>query len=307
MMLSLASMALAGWPLPPHRSKCAVLYIAFAPFGSRPLRDFVASYERHPPGIECDLYILCKGFSDDEAINEFLDPAKALAYTAIRVPDGGFDLGTYHYVAQRLDANDFCFFNTRSVILVGDWLRMLHKYSRDAQIGAAGATASCESLYSDHLRAVAEGLRAGRSLRSIAGRSFLNRWRHRYLFPAFPNPHLRTNAFVIRADVFRRLRFGTIRSRLDTARLENGRSSITRQLRRMGLEPVIVGRDGRRYDASRWSRSDTFWQGGQHNLLVADNQTEKYALASATERSSMTRRAWGTDPGPDGSHHRIAP
>ncbi len=303
---SLASMLLAGHAIPSGRSRCALVYIAFAPFGPKPFKAFIASYERHRPGIDHDLYILCKGFANNSDTKEFLKAAATVACTALRVPDGGFDLGTYHHIARRLDASHFCFLNTRSVILVGDWLKMLYEHCLDERVGAAGATASCESLYTDYLRSIAEGLRKGNSLRTIVHRSFLNRWRHRYLFNQFPNPHLRTNAFMVRSDVFNRMNFGAIRSRLDTARLENGRGSITRQLARMGLDAIVVGRDGCAYGPPDWRHSDTFWQGEQGNLLVADNQTEKYALADATGRARLSCIAWGNESGSAGGHRQVA-
>ena len=221
--------------------------------------------------------------------------ANMLDCTPILVPSTGFDLGSYEYISRRIDAEYFCFLNSKSVIVADNWLRFLHDHCVGPGIGATGASASFESLYTDHVRSISEGRISRHSLQSVLRRSFANRWRHRIHFPSYPNPHLRTNAFMMNSQVFRRLNFRRIRSRIDTARLENGRISITRQLRQMGLEALVVGKDGAAYRQPDWSRSATFWQLDQGNLLVADNQTEKYSLANPAERTRLSRMAWGAD------------
>ena len=61
------------------------------------------------------------------------------------------------------------------------------------------------------------------------------------------------------------------------------------------MRAVITGRDGVLYDPADWASSETFWQGEQANLLVADNQTEKYALGDPGSRQLLSRYAWGLE------------
>lgn len=83
---------------------------------------------------------------------------------------------------------------------------------------------------------------------------------------------------------------------MDALRFENGRRSLTRQVLKMGLEAVIVGRDGQRYEVSEWPSSGTFRQNEQHNLLVADNRTIEYTTALPELRRRLDIKAWGTSP-----------
>jgi hypothetical protein len=114
-------------------------------------------------------------------------------------------------------------------------------------------------------------------------------------FPAFPNPHIRANAFMIRRDVFQGVRWPRNPSRLESFRLESGRRSLTRQVLKLGLDAVVVGRDGRRYGVSEWPSSGTFRQNNQENLLVADNHTIEYCTAAAERRRQLAAAAWGAN------------
>jgi hypothetical protein len=114
----------------------------------------------------------------------------------------------------------------------------------------------------------------------------------------FPAPHLRTNGFAIERETMLRLCAPRPRDKIDAHLLESGRRSITRQIERMRLHVVVVGRDGNNYRRSDWARSNTFWQGAQENLLIADNQTESYRQAEPDVRLALSRWAWGAEADP---------
>jgi hypothetical protein len=61
----------------------------------------------------------------------------------------------------------------------------------------------------------------------------------------------------------------------------------------MGLNVLVVGRDGRAYSPEEWPQSNTFWQSNQENLLVADNQTRSYSNGSDYTRLVLAHYAWG--------------
>jgi hypothetical protein len=126
-------------------------------------------------------------------------------------------------------------------------------------------------------------------------------------FPAFPDPHLRTNAFVIDRRLLLRLNVGRLREKTDTYAIESGRRSLTRQVQRTGGRVVVVGRDGRSYAPEQWAQSRTFWQSSQENLLIADNQTYTYQHGDMELRRMLSAHAWGehAEPRPqaeDGAH-----
>jgi hypothetical protein len=114
-------------------------------------------------------------------------------------------------------------------------------------------------------------------------------------YDPFPNPHLRTNAFMMRRETMLGLRRWEMREKSDAHRFESGKDGMTKQLLRAGLKVLVVGRDGRAYEHEEWPRSGTFAQGEQTNLLVSDNLTRTYDVADALTRALMSRGSWGRE------------
>jgi len=117
-------------------------------------------------------------------------------------------------------------------------------------------------------------------------------------FKPFPNPHVRTNGFILRRQRLLELGFDMPKSKMDAWEFESGARSITSRLRGEGLAAMIVDRDGRVFDVQDWSHSSTFRLGAQQGLLLTDNQTRKFAYATAPARAAETRVAWGDYAGP---------
>lgn len=113
--------------------------------------------------------------------------------------------------------------------------------------------------------------------------------------PDFPNPHLRTNGFMIDRELFLALLPPTIATKGASYLFESGPDGLTAQLLRQGKKVVVVGRDGTRYDVADWPRSRTFRLGDQANLLMHDNQTRAFAALPRSGRAAFTAMAWGDD------------
>jgi hypothetical protein len=113
-----------------------------------------------------------------------------------------------------------------------------------------------------------------------------------YQYGRFPNPHVRTSAFMIEKDRFLSLCGAPFNKKEDTYRFESGRRSMTKQILAQGLKPVVMDRNGKSYPMSEWKASSTFWATGQSNLIAADNQTRAYAQASQAYRIFLEDRAW---------------
>jgi hypothetical protein len=111
-------------------------------------------------------------------------------------------------------------------------------------------------------------------------------------FAPFPNPHVRTNGFIMSRQVIDQIDWPRAISKRWAYGLESGRRGFTRQVIRMGLEPVVVGKNGHGYLRGDWPSSGTFWQGNQANLLIQDNQTMQYELGSADLKRRLCRSAW---------------
>lgn len=125
------------------------------------------------------------------------------------------------------------------------------------------------------------------SLTAIGGPYyFLREWR------AFPNPHIRSNAFLIRADTFRALRNYVVTKEHAYA-FESGPNNMTGQIIRSGQRAVVVDRDGEVFEIDEWPKSGTFRSGNQSGLLVHDKQTRNFMRFNSCERTTLQRMTWG--------------
>jgi hypothetical protein len=61
---------------------------------------------------------------------------------------------------------------------------------------------------------------------------------------------------------------------------------------------VLAGADQRVYDVQDWPGSGVFWQRGQENVLLEDNQTRAYRDADLDLRTFFARLAWGSEADP---------
>lgn len=114
-------------------------------------------------------------------------------------------------------------------------------------------------------------------------------------FPSFPNPHIRTNAFMIDRKRFLSFNTFSILNKMDACGVESGYEGMTRRLLREGLKARIVGKNGKGYDVEKWHRSNTFRLGKQSNLLVSDNQTRFYETANEETQIVHSLTSWGAN------------
>lgn len=285
----------------------ALVYLAWAPLGPQPLRDFLRSYRRHPAGAEHELVVLLNGHHDGRvesgghraggvvgSVGDTVTEAAATEDPALPAELGDvehrllllqrpvLDLPAYGLAARALDHDRLCLLNSYSEILADGWLGLLDAACGEPGVGLAGASGSWESQ--------AEWLR-GKRRHWLYQLATLPRARRDY--PRFPNPHIRTTAFMAQRDTLLELGLEGAGDKRATYLLESGPRSVTRIVQERGLRPVVVGRDGRAYDVADWPRSATYRAGGQRNLLVADRRTADWERASPRLRKRLSRDAWG--------------
>ncbi|MDG2528806.1 hypothetical protein [Caulobacter endophyticus] len=226
---------------------------------------FLASYEAFDAGRSHRLLVILKDFENagDEA--EAHARLAGARYDALVVPEAGRDIGAYMAVARHLGDERVCFLNSHARVLCPGWLRQLDRHLDRPEVGMVGATASFESL---------------RALDPA--------------FPGFPNPHLRTNAFMVAAPLFREITADLpMVTRQDAFMFESGALSMTNRVLAAGRQVVVAGRNGRAYPVDWWPWSGGFRQGLQENLLVGDNQTRHFDRLPWPERVLLANATWG--------------
>jgi hypothetical protein len=285
-----------------------VVHLARAVNGTEPLRSFLDSYRAHPAGVKHDLLVVFKGFrgplpADYELI------LRDVPHQRRFIGDSGYDIDAYFEVARQVDYDVLCFLNSFSAIVAGDWLAKLHRALTLDGVGMVGATGSWQSKSSDWVdpAAIVVPVPKRRAWKRALIRVFpflagsryrLARWWLRRSYPEFPNPHLRTNAFMLRRATALGLAVERTRRKADAYRLESGKHGLTRQVLGMSQRVLVVDCDGRTYEMPDWHASNTFWRLDQGNLLVADNQTRAYDVASNDDRLHYSTLAWGPHANP---------
>ncbi len=223
---------------------------------------FLESIAFHDAGRDFDLLYVLKGFppgEDDPALRAHPGDVRACV-TEFRISDEGYDLNAYLRVAAQFEHRRMLFFNSYSRILARNWLASyVTAFDSAPNCGIVGATGSFET---------------------IPGTTF-------------PNVNVRTNAFMIERELFLSVDPGPLVTKGDCNRFEAGPESLTRQIGRRGLEPLLVDRFGKPWCVSEWPVSRIFRSGRQEALLVADNRTHHYAVAGPAKRLRLARLAWG--------------
>jgi hypothetical protein len=245
--------------------KIAIVYLDRWGNPPRFPRAFLNSLKDNPAGSDYDLIWQLKGYPealDNRLLAEFSEYHGGAIHQE-RYPDDLYQFSLAFDVARRFDHDYLLFFISWSRILAPNWLRFyLAAFDRHADCGVAGATGSFERLTRDQ---------------------------------AFPNIHIRTNAFMIERKLFLSLDPGDLALKKAGNEFEAGANGLTRQIERRGLAPMLVDRFGNILRTDAWPRARVYRSGEQEALLVADNRTHDYAVGSAKRRRKLVRLAWGED------------
>ena len=277
----------------------ALVYLARGVDGGLPAaKAFFDAYHAFPPRCPHELIVIAKGWLGVAGRGEVGQLAQANDARMVDLPDDGFDWGAYMRLAPLLQHTWVCFLNTHSRPCVDGWLNLLRVTAEmpGVNVGAVSATASWETqipfLPLPTLKAerIAPLLYPFRLFRNVI--RFVINFQE---FPSFPNPHLRSNAFIVRRELFvdyvatHQIPF----CKRDAHKLESGRDGFTAFLQSHGLEILVTGADGCIYRTKQWVDSGTFRVPGQPNLLVADNQTTAYEAADERSKKVFEKFAWG--------------
>ncbi len=276
-----------------------VVHLVWSPLGMKHFKRFVVSHKKNHGALDHDLMIVFNGFDSPRDTDEYHDFAHTLElnYSPLILEQPIWDIPAYFAAARSSDSEYVCFLNSYSEPLDMEWLAKMHKWIARADVGLVGATGSYESYYTNQLthkppiksllnpRSFAASLRARYRRRDELRQAGI--W-----FKAFPNPHLRTNTFMLRRETMLKLKTSEFKTKMDCLKFESGVNSLTAQVEAMNLKTLVIGRDGDAYSMNQWRESKTFRSDKQRNLLVADNQTRNYDEADTETKRLLELYAW---------------
>lgn len=243
-------------------TRLGLVYLDRAANPARFARRFAKSVIDAVDGLPVEIHWQAKGYGDgprSPALAE-LDRHLPGVVHEHRYAESVFQFFMSFDVAAKVDCDLLIFFTSTSRILSRSWLRAcLEAFDRVPGCGVVGATGSYE--------------KSGET--------------------AFPNVHIRTNAFMMERGRFRALDPGDMSTLESGNAFEAGPRGLTRQIEALGLKPVVVDAEGRRFLSEAWPHSRTFRSGGQEALGVSDFRTYEYAAGSLGKRRWLAELAWG--------------
>ena len=300
-----------------------VLHLVWGPLGPQGLRDFLTSYREHDPGEDHELAIVLNGLDvgaprGSASRQRLLAELEGVEHRLIELERPVLDLVAYAQALRAVDNARVCILNSHSRIRRDGWLTALERAHDRPGVGIVGATGSWAGMRSYaqyHLRLPSpyrrvwqdrsatlrvfrelalerDGARQPHGLRGRVNtaRTLLET---AFYCPSFPSPHLRTNGIMADRELLVGLLPDRLGRKVHAHRLESGAGSITRQVRRRGLHALVIDSEGQAYEPEDWPDSETFWQGTQGGLLVADNQTDAYQRGDLDRRRVLSSFAWG--------------
>ena len=279
-------------------NKITVVYLLWVPAGIDPLKNFIRSYCEFNAGVDHDLCIVVKDSGGNKGIIENMFRVlqeNEISFFPLYL-EGGIDIDAYFFATGQLNSEYLFFLNTSSDFLAGEWLKKYFDAFILNDAALISATASYQSYYSSVYQKnnwrweKKYGFLINYRKFKLFIKAFLI-WR--FLFKPFPNPSIRTNAFMVKRSDFLKIYPGTISTKFKAYRFESGRKSMTNYFIKKGMKPLVIDKNGKTYEIEDWIKSSTFWIDDQENLLVSDNQTEIYRKSSNEERKLMTKLAWG--------------
>ena len=283
----------------------AVLFLARGIGGGVPaVSRFLQPYHRHPAGHTHQLYGLLKGWEGVEGKDIACAMLAGAGGRIVDLPDDGLDWGAYFRAAECVTEEWICCFNTHSRIEREGWLALLLGGSEVSHVGAIGCTGSWGTIapVAQFIWPIVRDVTANKGLlkgtiAAMGSWSMLPwQWmRSVKCFAGFPNPHLRSNAFLVRRTDLCAFAAGQCfpRTKNDAFALESGRNGLTRFLEARHRVTRVAGADGTFYSPEQWIDSRTFRVPGQENLIISDNQTRNYETLGRYERRIMELSAWG--------------
>lgn len=244
----------------------AVIYIARgqSEVEKEAIAEFAESYRRHESGQIHNLHVIFKGFENQTDLDSAMNLFSNIKHQEHFYADKGFDITAYINVANKITEQYVFFLNTHSRIEVNNWLRLVTSKFAVGQVGLIGCTSSYNYLNFS-----------------------------KYPTPEFPNPHIRTNAFLIERSLFLKITAQVkIRDKEDAWNFESGLNSMTRKIAQMNLRVIVVNKFGRSFTVEKWQSSGTFLSGAKNASIISDNHTRHYDEAPKIEKLKLEFSAW---------------
>ena len=248
------------------------------------LKKFLFSYQKHKAGVAHKLFILIKGSEVFEKI-KIIRKIIPFNITIIKLSDEGYDLGSFTEFA-RYRANGHMFIlNQHSIILKKNWLKIFNDTMKKSKADLVASTASFSSLSQPSNNKSFFLINMFHNFKSLI--KFYN-------FPNYPNPHIRTNALLVKTSIWLQY-FDALKvnKKIDAYEAESGVNNFYNFLLKNKKKVAITRSDGK-YVTSylKWVNFVPFRNSLQSKLIISDNHSRFYHNASNNKKLLLENETW---------------
>jgi len=266
-----------------NTKKILVCYLMTSFDHSNSLRNFIEKYKKFPSGIDHQLLICFKKIQNKklDLIRNLLKDINYIEF--IDEEDfNDFDIGSYKRVANSFSSRLIFFLNGNSYPNCKNWLKLV--FDNYVEKSIVGTSASNLSLLSS--------LKLKKIHKFFSFYFRLIKYKNNYY--SFPNPHIRTNGFLINSDDFSSfIKDKYIKNKEDAWMIESGKLGLTNYFKSKGYKIYVVNSKGDKFLEKDWKLSETFNYKDQNKYIISDNQIRKYLNQSNSEKKTLQYKTWG--------------
>lgn len=268
-----------------------VVYLANYKEGIYSLKRFLKHYKIYRSGMRHELIVCFKNFYKNTNIIQWkkvLNKNIKYKYKKVFIDNykiDDYDWGSYRRIAKKNKNKIIFFLNSHSYPIKNNWLKLITKhYKKKSLVGCTASYASLSSSFFSYPKYYRMNF-----LKSLIY-GFFNLFR----FPIFPNPHIRSNAFLIKGLDFLSLKLTDLfQYKLQTNMSESGWLGMTRQLKKKKFRIILANSKGEGYLEPTWIKSEVFSYKNQDNLIISDNRTRIYKSLSLKDKRKEQKFHWG--------------
>ena len=263
--------------------KLIVAYLCSRYVSINSLDNFITNYRKFDAEYDHRLIICFKNLTSEEIkvrkkkllnieCDYFIDYEKK----------NDFEWGTLKRLCREYD-NDIFWLHDHSYPTVKGWLRKVAEIFDEKTI--VGCSSSFSSHYSNAFYRKKEDTYIQTVLKII---------HYFFLFPKFPNPHLRTTGFLINASEFLKfIKDKKIDYKIDSFKIESGYNSLTNFFLKKNFKIKIVNKERNNFDLEKSKMSETFAFKEKNLNLISDNQTREFENYDEFKKNKKRIQVWG--------------